>query len=505
MRKVYSFVIAIPLAISLFYIGCARPIREEPSQREERQVGKMADKLWEKIQRENYRQNWRMWPDKEAFYPGMEPHGVLLITYVNNEAYDAITNKRGQMPNGSIIIKENYTEDRRLITITIMQKIKDFNSDENDWYWARFSPGGMVITMEEYGQTIKLAGKIDDCISCHSERSNNDYIFTGSLTEELPEIEKTIEEARIDDNDERIADKLWDKMQTERYQENWRMWPGKEIFYSGVAPHGTLLSTYINDTAYNAMVEAEEQLPHGSIIVKENYTTNKELIAITVMQKIENYNPDSNDWYWVQFGIDGNVITEEKYGETVLLADKVAGCFDCHARRKDNDYVFTSPLGETIPEIKREILSDEEIAKELWNTIERMSYQENWRLWPNKKAFYQGRVPHGPLITTYVNDLAYKAIVNKEKIMPIGAIIVQENYTKNEELAFVNVMNKRAYYSEKDRNWYWAQYAPDGEIMFPVEKAELVLAASRNVETCRDCHSRRINNDYLYTGYIRNF
>lgn len=80
MKKIYSPIILFPLVISILSAGCGLMEREtgtgeEPSKitREERKADKIADKLWEKIQKESYRQNWKMWPGKEAFYPGRNP------------------------------------------------------------------------------------------------------------------------------------------------------------------------------------------------------------------------------------------------------------------------------------------------------------------------------------------------------------------------------------------------------------------------------------------------
>lgn len=524
MKKVYPLIMVIPLVIIVLSAGCGRlergtgTVGEPPKiTKEEHKANKVADKLWDKIQNESYRKNWKMWPGKEAFYPGKEPHGTLLTTYVNNAAYDAIVNKKGHMPPEAIIIKENYTQNKDLTSITAIQKIEGFNLDASDWCWVQFGPGGEVMTTEEYGQTTRLAGKVDECINCHSERSSNDYIFTGSLGGEIFETEEVKAEEPEEAGEtkaglaggKKIAQELWSKMQIESYRENWDMWPGKEALHSGREPHGALSTTYLNDTAYDALANKEKQLPHGSILVKENYTSAKELTTITVMKKIEGYNPEANDWYWVQYGTDGEVTTKEKNGEIMTLAGKVSDCSDCHVRRNNNDYIFTSTLGEEIPEAeieeaKEEMPADEEIADEIWDTMESENYQKSWRMWPKKEAFSKGREPHGALLTTYVNDPAYKAIMNKEKQMPDGAIIIKENYTPNKELTSITVMSKRENYGSEVNDWYWVQYEPDGEVM-TMEKEDETVTLAGKVEDCFDCHGKKINNDYLYTSSLREF
>lgn len=193
MKKIISLTSLIVLLVTSFlYIGCERPEKKEAmpkkevskmSMEEVSKVEKMAGELWSKMQYENYRENWEMWPGKEAFYKGKEPHGVLLTTFVNDAVYKAIENKDkdGKMPPGAIIIKENYMPDKTLGAITVMHKIEGFNPEANDWFWVKFGPDGKVMTMEMGGMTMKLAGKVPGCIDCHGVQSRNDYVFTNSL------------------------------------------------------------------------------------------------------------------------------------------------------------------------------------------------------------------------------------------------------------------------------------------------------------------------------------
>ncbi len=113
------------------------------------------------------------------------------------------------------------------------------------------------------------------------------------------------------------------------YQNNdeWSLFPGSTEMYPGTDPHGMLLTTYVNQMAFDA-IEAEGTTPSGSIIVKENYTPEGVLAATTTMYKVSGYNPDHNDWYWLKVLADGTV---EKEG-------MVQGCQDCHVDVRD--YIF---------------------------------------------------------------------------------------------------------------------------------------------------------------------
>ncbi len=119
---------------------------------------------------DNYRA-WRMWPGRGELYPGSAPHGAFLTTYVTDAAHSAVQDKTGSIPQGSIIVKENYTADKELSSFTVMYKVMDFNPAENDWFWAKFLPGG----------GIEAEGRVQGCIDCHGKRRDNDFIYTSPL------------------------------------------------------------------------------------------------------------------------------------------------------------------------------------------------------------------------------------------------------------------------------------------------------------------------------------
>jgi len=133
--------------------------------------GPDAEKLNEYIVKYNPYVKWNLWPKKGKLYKGTEPHGVLLTTFVNDTAYYSIKNKTG-MADGSIIVKENYSADKRFVALSVMYKIKGYNPEAGDWFWANYSPDGKVVA----------SGKVKACIDCHGKKKANDYVFTGEIT-----------------------------------------------------------------------------------------------------------------------------------------------------------------------------------------------------------------------------------------------------------------------------------------------------------------------------------
>lgn len=122
---------------------------------------------------QNYRETWPLYPDKGRQYSPKvpSPHGALLTTYLNGVAHETIQNKHGVLPEGSIIVKENYMPDGAFVGATVMYKVKGYDPPTNDWFWVKWSAEG----------AIEKEGKVEGCISCHGAKRDNDFIWTSSL------------------------------------------------------------------------------------------------------------------------------------------------------------------------------------------------------------------------------------------------------------------------------------------------------------------------------------
>lgn len=123
------------------------------------------------LEQVEYRTGWELWPGKGEKYEGTEPHGMLLTTYLNATAFQALTEQAGVMPDGSIIVKENFMPDGTYDAATVMYKVDGYDPDTNDWFWTKIAADG----------SIDAEGRVESCAACHEARSDNDFIFTGSL------------------------------------------------------------------------------------------------------------------------------------------------------------------------------------------------------------------------------------------------------------------------------------------------------------------------------------
>jgi len=127
-----------------------------------------ASKFWAYISETNPYSGWGYWPGTYGMYPGKSPHGAYLKFYANGIALKAAREGK-PMPEGAILVKENYGNDQKtLMAITPMYKVKGYNPSGGDWYWAKYGPNGEVMA----------SGAVKGCINCHRARQANDWIFT---------------------------------------------------------------------------------------------------------------------------------------------------------------------------------------------------------------------------------------------------------------------------------------------------------------------------------------
>ncbi len=127
---------------------------------------------------------------------------------------------------------------------------------------------------------------------------------------------------------------IWDRITVESSYKDYAEWPKDSGLQPGQSPHGVWHRVFANRTLLEALPAVDSTAPEGSLIVKENFDSSKNLGSITVMAKVKDYNPENGDWYWAMFDPEGNVLQEGSPG----------GCISCHAGMRSNDFVIINPL-----------------------------------------------------------------------------------------------------------------------------------------------------------------
>lgn len=133
--------------------------------------------VFEYVTETNNYENWGTWPtdqwnDFTVNLVSGEPHGNVVHIYVNDIALEAAGSFDGSMPEGSMIVKENYVgtdpaNPGELDALTIMYKVDGYNPDASDWFWVKVKPTG----------SVDAEGAVDGCIGCHSQPNNQDFIL----------------------------------------------------------------------------------------------------------------------------------------------------------------------------------------------------------------------------------------------------------------------------------------------------------------------------------------
>lgn len=129
-------------------------------------------KMWTYVKSARYDQ-WAPAGDDGGFRESDRPHGAFVKTYMNRIA----AGNSEELPHGSVVIKENFSPEKKLMAVTLMHRSKGYNPDANDWYWIKYNPDGTTAMMDTPKGQMKIAGKAKGCIECHSGADGDDYAF----------------------------------------------------------------------------------------------------------------------------------------------------------------------------------------------------------------------------------------------------------------------------------------------------------------------------------------
>lgn len=158
------------VAALLFLGGCAEEevARDLPPLEADEVSG---DVLWERIAVETDYTNYPFWPDHDGMMLGQAPHGAFHRIFITPGLREALPIDDNTVPDGSIIVKENYSSEETLTALTVMAKVRGFAPNTGDWFWARYTPEGAV----------QAEGMVGSCVSCHVGMQDNDYVIVYPL------------------------------------------------------------------------------------------------------------------------------------------------------------------------------------------------------------------------------------------------------------------------------------------------------------------------------------
>lgn len=198
-------------------------------------------------------------------------------------------------------------------------------------------------TMETFNQTAS------SCIGCHAfARSSNPTVLSdfswvmGRAT--LPTYNAYPKATG--------KDVLSHVMLVDPYKK-WGSWPSQkwnpfDRAFEGENPHGKTVRIYVNDLALKAYAEnpSMDELPEGSIVLKENFRTppgkpvhTSDLVELTIMYKAKRTaDSEKAEWFWMK---------TPPYGPADIASFDNYACISCHMNWEGNgDGLLTFNFGE---------------------------------------------------------------------------------------------------------------------------------------------------------------
>jgi len=93
------------------------------------------------------------------------PHGRWVTIYVNNIAFEGVNSGDSELPDGSLIIKDAFSEDKNLRATILMKKVN------REWYYG--APNISNPIRRRYGNASSES--VSACATCHA-KAEKDYL-----------------------------------------------------------------------------------------------------------------------------------------------------------------------------------------------------------------------------------------------------------------------------------------------------------------------------------------
>lgn len=131
--------------------------------------------FWNHIVRQDAAYNtWKVLKRDQGEDAADNPHGTLTPTYANKVAADDPKN----LPIGSVLVREDYDDKRKRLSISVMYRVKAYDKDHGNWYWIKYLENGTVVRGKD---NKPLAGKVASCSECHAKANDKDFVFSNDV------------------------------------------------------------------------------------------------------------------------------------------------------------------------------------------------------------------------------------------------------------------------------------------------------------------------------------
>jgi hypothetical protein len=135
--------------------------------------------LWKRI--EALRKVNAIMAGSHPFQLGSRTVDWYTIDFANRPVNETIhraggITKASRYPAGSLMVKANYTKEKKLTGVTAMLKLPNYDAADRNWLMAAYSPSGKVMAF----------GKVSACIACHNLVRSADFNFAPPPEQLLP-------------------------------------------------------------------------------------------------------------------------------------------------------------------------------------------------------------------------------------------------------------------------------------------------------------------------------
>lgn len=121
--------------------------------------------------------DWRQWYQVTPGPVRSEGHsGNWVGIYVNNLARDTYLATSAPYPECAAVVKPIYTDQSAKIIrkITVMVKMREgYDTANSNWWYGVYNAEGTIG---------KRHGKLMDCILCHNQAAETDYLFSKEVS-----------------------------------------------------------------------------------------------------------------------------------------------------------------------------------------------------------------------------------------------------------------------------------------------------------------------------------
>ncbi len=124
------------------------------------------------------------WAMQSEIMPGESPHGMFIRMYysivtIDGVAYHVVVKDNYGGKDVTIEMVKKSPADYLMAITPMVQREAGYDSDNNDWYWVKYAPSGMVAKND---MDMAMAGRVAKgmpmgCIACHASAGGSDYLF----------------------------------------------------------------------------------------------------------------------------------------------------------------------------------------------------------------------------------------------------------------------------------------------------------------------------------------